>query len=295
MASAQPLSGKVALVTGSSRGIGAAIARRLAADGATVIINYVSSEKAAQEIVNELDAKRPKSAIAIKADVSSAAGAQALFAKALETCGRVDILVLNSGIMKNKALAEVDEAHYDSHFNANVKGPLFLTKAAAPHLTEGLTFVCYCSWRPADPSFLSLGSRIIFFSSSLTRFSMIPANYLIYAGTKGAIEQFARVLAKDLGAKGITVNTVSPGPINTEMFTGDKTEDQIKFFANMHPPKRIGEPTEIANVVAFLAGPDSTWVNGQNIPVNGVNINSVFPLLVLLTDSFVRRDLLSRL
>lgn len=132
-----PLSGKVALVTGSSRGIGAAIAERLVADGATVVVNYVSNDKAAASVVDALNAKREKSAIAIKANVGDVAAAQHLVDETLAKLGSIDILVLNAGIMGSAALADVDEALYDSHFNANVKGPLFLTKAAAPHMKAG--------------------------------------------------------------------------------------------------------------------------------------------------------------
>lgn len=132
-----PLSGKVALVTGSSRGIGAAIAERLVTDGATVVINYVSDDAAAASVVAALSAKRDKSAIAIKANVAKVASAQRLIDETRSQLGRIDILVLNAGIAGNAALADVDEAFYDSQFDANVKGPLFLTKAAAPHLEAG--------------------------------------------------------------------------------------------------------------------------------------------------------------
>jgi len=148
-----------------------------------------------------------------------------------------------------KSLSDVDEQFYDSHFNTNVKGPLFLAKAAAPNLEAG--------------------SRIIFFSTSLTRFTLVPTTYLVYIATKGAIEQITRVLAKDLGARGITVNCISPGPIDTDLFNTGKTEQQIEFFKGLHPQKRLGKPEEVAGVVAMLAGPDGSWVNGQNILVNG--------------------------
>lgn len=133
----QNLAGKVALVTGSSRGIGAAIARKLGSDGANVIVNYVSNEKAAAEVVGELNANRPNSSVAIKADVSTFEGVKQFSVEALKAFGKVDILVLNAGVLQNKVLSDVSEEDYDMVFNANVKGPLFLTKMLAPHLPEG--------------------------------------------------------------------------------------------------------------------------------------------------------------
>jgi len=246
---AQDLAGKVALVTGSSRGIGAAIARRLVKDGANVIVNYVSNEKAAAEVLDELNAIRPNSAVAIKANVSSIKAMGQFSAEALKAFGKIDIVVLNAGVLQNKVLADVDEDHFDTIFNANVKGPLFLTKTLAPHLPEG--------------------GRIVFFSTTLAHFSGVPTNYLAYVASKGAIEQFARVLAKDLGSRGITVNCVAPGPIDTELFRKGKSDQLINFFENLHPQKRLGQPDEISGLVALLAGPGGSWINGQTIKVNG--------------------------
>ncbi|KLO19686.1 NAD-P-binding protein [Schizopora paradoxa] len=245
----QNLTGKVALVTGSSRGIGAAIARKLAKDGANVIVNYVSNEKAAAEVLNELNGIRTKSAVAIKADVSTFEGVKKFSAEALKAFGKVDILVLNAGILQNKVLSEVSEEDYDLVFNANVKGPLFLTQMLAPHLPEG--------------------GRVIFFSSTLAHFSSVPTNTLLYCGSKGAIEQFTRVLAKDFGPRQITVNCIAPGPIDTDMFRKDKPEQLIKFFENLHPQKRLGQPDEVSGIVALLAGPGGSWINGQTVKVNG--------------------------
>jgi len=243
------LAGKVAIVTGSSRSIGAAIAQRLAEDGANVIINYVSNSQAAESVVDGINSKAGGKAVAVKADVSSSVGADQLIEATIKAFGKLDILVLNAGIMGSKVLADVDEQFFDSHIQVNVKGPLFLSKAAAPLLPSG--------------------GRIIFFSSSLTKASSVLPNALIYVASKGAIEQVARVLAKDLGARGITVNTVSPGPVDTALFREGKTEQQIQFIAGLHPSKRLGTPDEIAPAVAFLASPDATWVNGQNLLVNG--------------------------
>ena len=129
------------------------------------------------------------------------------------------------------------------------------------------------------------GGRVVFFSTSLATASAVTPNYMLYVSTKGAVEQISRTLAKDLGARQITVNTVAPGPINTDMFRQGKTEQQIAFFASMHPPKRLGEPDEVANVVAFLAGPESSWVNGQTLRVNGVRAVLCFGRTSPLTDT----------
>ncbi|KAM5541454.1 hypothetical protein V8D89_005008 [Ganoderma adspersum] len=151
--------------------------------------------------------------------------------------------------MDNRVLADVDEADYDRHFNTNVKGPLFLIQAAAPHMKAG--------------------GKVVLFSTSLTHASVIPPNYLVYAATKGAVEQLVRVLAKDLGARGISVNSVAPGPIDTDLFRKGKTEERISFFAGLHPQKRLGQPEEVSNVVQFLVSDEANWVNGQTIHVNG--------------------------
>ncbi|KAF8813037.1 NAD(P)-binding protein [Phlegmacium glaucopus] len=243
------LTGKVAIVTGSSRSIGAEIAKDLAKNGANVVVNYASNATAADEVVSFINAQGVGRAVACKADVSSIAGSNALLTATLKEFGRIDILVLNAGIMGSKVIADVDEQFYDSHFAINVKGPLFLVKAAAPLIPEG--------------------GRIVFLSTTLTAATTVLPNAVVYVASKGAIEQAARSLAKDLGARGITVNTVSPGPTDTPLFRAGKPEQVINFIAGLHPAKRIGKPEEIAPVVTFLASPAASWVNGQNIPVNG--------------------------
>jgi len=246
---ALPLAGKVALVTGSSKGIGAAIAKQYASDVAHVVINYVSSADVANALVKEINAEGKGKAVAIQANVSTIPEAKRLLKETLDAFGGLDILVLNAGMMKNEVLAGVTEQDFDDHFNTNVKVPLFMTQAATQYLKKG--------------------SRVIFFSTSITKNTSPPPNYLIYAAAKGAVNQLVRVLSKDLGAKGITVNAIAPGPIDTDLFRGGKSDEQIKFFANMHPEKRIGLPEEVSPIAAFLARDESQWVNGQVIFVNG--------------------------
>ncbi|KAF9456012.1 hypothetical protein BDZ94DRAFT_1302782 [Collybia nuda] len=244
------LAGKVAIITGSSRGIGAAIVRRLTDEGADVVINYVNSSTPADELANEINSKGKGSAVAIKADVSTISGGQLLIDETLKVYGRLDILICNAGLMGSKPLAEIDEEFFDAHINSNVKGPLFLAKAATAHLPKP-------------------GGRIIFFSSSLTGSTTVLPNALSYVASKGAIEQISRVLAKDLGTQGLTVNTVSPGPVDTDLFRAGKPEHVQKFIAGQNPNNRLALPEDIAPMVAFLVSPAARWVNGQNIRVNG--------------------------
>ncbi|KAJ7225117.1 hypothetical protein B0H12DRAFT_277814 [Mycena haematopus] len=243
------LQGKIAVITGSSRSIGAALARHMGEQGASVVVNYVNDAKAADEIVASIKASGG-SAVAVKADASTIAGGQHLIDEAVKAFGGIDILVLNAGIMGSKALVDVDEAFYDAHFATNVKGPLFLAKAAALLL-------------PAP------GGRIIFFSSSLTGASTVAPNALVYTATKGAVEQISRILANDFGARGITVNTVSPGPVDTPLFREGKSQQLIDDITKLAPIGRLGEVDDIAPVVSFLASPAAQWLNGPNVGLTG--------------------------
>ena len=240
------LTGKIALVTGSSRGIGRAIAERLCREGASVAINYISNANSAEEIAAEMKAAGGD-AITLPADVSKLEDIQRLFDQAIDHFGRLDILVNNAGIRISKNVADIDEAEYDRLFAINVKGTFFACQLAARRLSEG--------------------GKIINISSAVTRM-MLPG-YSIYAASKGAVDQITRVLAKELGSRHITVNAVAPGPVDTELFRDGKSDEQIQQMAQMAALGRIGEVQDIADAVAFLAGDDARWITGQIIHVNG--------------------------
>ncbi|KAK7439848.1 hypothetical protein VKT23_017420 [Stygiomarasmius scandens] len=194
-------------------------------------------------------------AIAIKANVSTVEGGKQLLDESVKAFGKIDALVLNAGVLGMKVLADIDESFFDAHINTNVKGALFTVKHA---VDKGM--------------FPPTGGRILFFSSSLTGNSAIPPNYLVYAMSKGAVEQMSRVLARDLASKGITVNTVSPGPTDTDMFREGKPQKLIDTIAGWSPFNRLGQPEEIAATVAFLVSPAAQWVSGQNLRVNGAAV-----------------------
>ncbi|HEY9778737.1 MAG TPA: SDR family oxidoreductase [Leptolyngbyaceae cyanobacterium] len=240
------LQGKVAIVTGSSRGIGSAIAQRLSDEGATIVVNYAGRSDKAAEVVAQIEAKGG-SAIALQADVSQTADIERLFDQTLERFGQVDILVNNAGTIFYKLITDVTEEDFDKIFAINVKGTYFACQQAAKRMSDG--------------------GRIINLSSSTTNL-MLPT-YSAYVATKGAVEQITRVLAKELGGRGITVNVVSPGATNTELFMTGKTEEQINRFSQMAALGRLGEVQDIADVIAFLVSDDARWITGQNIRVNG--------------------------
>jgi len=240
------LEGKVALVTGGSRGIGRAIAERLSRDGAAVAVNYASQAPEVEKLAGEIESAGGK-AFAIRADVARVAEIVRLFDETIAHFGKLDVLVNNAGTMFTKPVAAVTEAEFDRIFAINVKGVFFACQQAAARMADG--------------------GRIINLSSSTT--ARIMPTYGAYVATKGAVEQLTRSLSGEFGPRGITVNAISPGPVDTELFTADKTPEQIQRFAQMSPFGRIGKPADIAEVVAFLASDAAAWVTGQNIRVNG--------------------------
>lgn len=237
---------KVAIITGSSRGIGAAIAKRLARDGFAVVINYAGRAADAEQVVKEIQAANGK-ATAIQADVSKVADVAALFDRTEAEFGGVDVLVNNAGVMHLAPLADIDDAQFDRLLAINLKGTFNTLRTAAKRL------------RP--------NGRIINFSSSVIGLAL--PGYSIYAATKSAVETITNIFAKELRGRNITVNAVAPGPTATDLFLTGKTEEQVAHLAKMPPLERLGEPDDIAGVVSFLAGPDGGWVNGQTLRANG--------------------------
>jgi 3-oxoacyl-[acyl-carrier protein] reductase len=243
---AKSLHEKVAVVTGASRGIGRAIALRLAHDGAAVVVNYAGNAEAAGKVVAEVEALGGR-AVAVQADVGRVSDVARLFDEAIRHLGKLDILVNNAGVFFTRPLAEVTEEEFDRIFAVNVKGTYFACQQAALQMADG--------------------GRIVNLSSSTTAL-MLP-RYSAYVAAKGAVEQLSHVLAKEVGPRGITVNVVSPGPTDTELFSSDKTEEDKRRFSQMAALGRLGQPGDIADVVAFLVSEEARWVTGQNLRANG--------------------------
>ncbi|MCA6103263.1 SDR family oxidoreductase [Bradyrhizobium australafricanum] len=237
---------KVALVTGASRGIGAAVAERLAKDGFTVVINYSGDAKPAQAVADRIEAAGGR-ALTAKADVSDANAVRGMFDAAEAAFGGVDVLVNNAGIMKLGKIADNDDAAFDHQVAVNLKGSFNTMREAARRLRNG--------------------GRIVNFSTSVVGTKL--ETYGIYVATKAAIESLTAILSKELRGRGITVNAVAPGPTATDLFLHGKSDELIDRFAKMVPLERLGTPDDIANAVAFLAGPDGSWINGQTLRANG--------------------------
>jgi 3-oxoacyl-[acyl-carrier protein] reductase len=237
---------RTAIVTGASRGIGAALARRLAGDGFATIVNYASHAAEAAAVVASIEAAGGR-AIAIAADVADAAAVRMLFDRAEAAFGPVDVLVNNAGVVRAAPLAEVSDDDYAHQIAVNLTGTFH-------GLREGARRV-------------RAGGRLINLSTSIIG-RYIPAHG-VYAATKAAVEALTHTLAKELGARGITVNAVAPGPVATELLRAGRSKDVLERMIQDIPLGRLGEPDDIAGVVSFLAGPDSAWVNGQVIRVNG--------------------------
>lgn len=237
---------KIAIVTGASRGIGAAVARRLASDGFTVLVNYSGSAQAAEAVVREIEAAGGK-AVSAQADVANTADVRRLFDTAEEVYGGVDVLVNNAGVMSLAPVAELKDDDFDRLFAINVKGSYNTMREAATRLRDG--------------------GRIVNFSSSVV--ALLQPGYAAYAATKAAVEATTMVLARELRGRHITVNAIAPGPTGTDLFLDGKSPEQVDRLAKLSPLERLGTPEDIAAAVAFLAGPDGGWINGQVLRANG--------------------------
>lgn len=248
MSDPQPLAGKVALVTGASRGIGRAVAERLGADGAHVVVNYRTEHKQADAATARIQ-KNNVRAVAVQADVSKTEDIRKLFKTAIDQFGALDILVNNAGIAlpHRPSIEEVTDEEYDRLFAVNARGVFMSLREAARWVADG--------------------GRIVNLTSTVN--AMALPGYSVYAGTKAAVEIWTKTFAKELSGKRITVNAVAPGPVETELFNEGKTEADKQRMAEMCPLGRLGQPADIARVVAFLAGPDGGWVNGQILLANG--------------------------
>jgi 3-oxoacyl-[acyl-carrier protein] reductase len=237
---------KVAIVTGASRGIGAAIAQRLARDGLNVLVNFAGNAADAEALVRDID-KAGGHAITARADVSDPAAVARMFEAAEAAYGGVDVLVNNAGIMKLATLAETDDALFDTQVAINLKGVFNTLREAARRLRHG--------------------GRIINLSSSVV--GLYQPTYAAYAATKAGVEAMTHVLAKELRGRDITVNAVAPGPTATRLFLDGKPQEVIDRLATLAPLERLGQPADIAATVSFLAGPDGGWINGQTLRANG--------------------------
>lgn len=237
---------KIAIVTGSSRGIGRSIAKRLASDGFAVVVNFSGNLAEAQEVVNEIR-NTDGEALAVKADVSQPEEVKQLFKKTIESFGRVDVVVNNAGIMPLSPIAKGDVDTFDKVIATNLRGTFLVLAQAAQNVAEG--------------------GRIIAFSSSVLAKSF--PTYGPYIASKAGVEGMVPVLANELRGRNITVNAVAPGPTGTDLFLNGKTPQQIDQLSKLAPLERLGQSEDIANVVSFLAGPDGGWINAQILRANG--------------------------
>jgi 3-oxoacyl-[acyl-carrier protein] reductase len=237
---------KVAIITGASRGIGAAIAERLASDGFTVVINYSGNAAPAEELARKIEQKGGK-ALTAKADVSDAEAVRRMFDAAEEAFGGVDVLINNAGIMTLAKLADADDANFDRQISVNLKGTFNTLREAGKRLRDG--------------------GRIVNFSTSVVGLKL--ESYGVYAATKAAVETLTAIMSKEMRGRSITVNAVAPGPTATDLFLNGKSDELIERMSKMNPLERLGTPEDIAASVAFLVGPDGGWINGQVLRSNG--------------------------
>lgn len=237
---------KTAVVTGASRGIGKAIALRLAEDGFAVVVNYAAGQENAEQLVAQIQ-QAGGQAIAVQADVADAAAVEQLFVTAKQHFGRVDVVVNSAGILTNVPVAECSTDQFEQLVRTNFTGAFYVLGSAARHISQG--------------------GRIIALSTSVIA-KALPT-YGPYSATKAAVEALVHVLANELRGQNITVNAVAPGPVATELFLKGKSDELIQQMAKLAPLERLGTPEDIAAVVSVLAGPDGGWINSQVIRVNG--------------------------
>ncbi|UKV14567.1 SDR family oxidoreductase [Thalassospiraceae bacterium SW-3-3] len=237
---------RTAIITGAARGIGVALAKRLAQDGFAVVINYANSASSADALADELTANGHQ-AMAIKADITNADAVKQMFDHAETRFGGVDVIVNNAGVMTTQPISEMSDAVYDAMMDTNVRGTFNMLRESAKRLRND--------------------GRVINFSTTALHLKL--PGYAVYNATKAAVEAMTGVYAKELRGRNIKVNAVAPGPVATELFLNGKTDEQIAQFSKMPPIERLGQPEDIAGVVSFLAGPDSGWVNGQTLRANG--------------------------
>jgi 3-oxoacyl-[acyl-carrier protein] reductase len=237
---------KVAIVTGASGGIGAAVAERLAKDGFTIVVNYAGNGASADALVARIEAAGGR-AVAAQADIADAQAVRRMFESAETAFGGVDVLINNAGILGLATIAESDDALFDRLITVNLKGTFNTLREAAKRLRSG--------------------GRIVKFSSSVV--GLLQPTYGVYAGTKAAVEAMTSILAKELRGRNITVNAIAPGPTATKLFLDGKPQEVVDRLAKLAPLERLGQPEDIADAVAFLVGPDGAWINGQTLRANG--------------------------
>jgi 3-oxoacyl-[acyl-carrier protein] reductase len=237
---------RVAIITGASRGIGAAVAERLGRDGFVVVVNYSGDAKPAEALARKIESAGGR-ALTAKADVSNPAAVRGMFDAAEAAFGGVDVLVNNAGIMKLAKIADSDDALFDQHIAVNLKGTFNTLREAARRLRDG--------------------GRIVNFSTSVVGTKL--ETYGVYTATKAAIEAMTGILSKELRGRSISVNAIAPGPTGTDLFFNGKSPELVERFAKMVPLERLGTPDDIAAAVAFLVGPEGGWINGQVLRANG--------------------------
>lgn len=242
----RPLDGKVALVTGGSGSMGSETAKALGALGANVAVHYHGDESDANAVVDAVEAY-DSTATTVQADVTNVDDIEAMYQQVIDDFGGLDVLVNTPGVMLKKPVAEVSEEEFDRMFNVHTKGTFFCLREAARHMNDD--------------------GRIINLSTTLT--AVMTGQYSVYSGAKAATEQFTKMLAKEIGGRGITVNTVAPGPVDTSFYHPSETEESTEFYKSLSIANRLGKVSDIVPVLAFLCTEEAGWVTGQTIRVNG--------------------------